>query len=58
MQRVGIFYNPQSQAAASVAYELHSWLEQRGLDTWCGVASDVPDAIARYDLLVLSLIHI
>lgn len=54
MQRIGIFYNPQSAAAARVARELDDWLQQRQALTWCGVTtdSDSAGALASYDLLV------
>ncbi len=52
MQRVGIFYNPLSEAASGVAYELDAWLRRRGLSTWCGVASDAHGALDSFDLLV------
>jgi NAD+ kinase len=54
MQRVGIFYNPQSEASSRVAYELDAWLKQHGLGTWCGVAADARGAgtLTSYDLLV------
>lgn len=54
MQRVGIFYNPQSEPTARIARELDQWLKQHSLATWCGVAPDanVTTTLANYDLLV------
>jgi len=54
MQRIGIFYNPQSAPTERVARELDRWLRQHDIQTWCGVASDADGiaAIASYDLLV------
>lgn len=54
MQRIGIFYNPQSAPAARVAQELDRWLQQRHTTTWCGVTTDGTSvgALTSYDLLV------
>jgi NAD+ kinase len=54
MQRIGIFYNPQSGPAARVAEQLDDWLQQRRVTTWCGVTTDSAsaDALTSYDLLV------
>jgi NAD+ kinase len=54
MQRIGIFYNPQSEATERVARELDSWLKQRRIGTWCGVEPDgnAATTLASYDLLV------
>lgn len=53
MQRIGIFYNPQSTPTARIGQELDTWLKQRGIVTWCGVEPDAgPSTLARYDLLV------
>jgi NAD+ kinase len=52
MQRIGIFYNPQSDAAASLAGELHAWLSHRGVAAWYGAASDAPGDFDSLDLLV------
>lgn len=54
MQRIGIFYNPQSEVAERVARELDAWLRRQALVTWCGVTvnPDAASALADYDLLV------
>lgn len=52
MQRIGVFFNPQSAPAAGLAQALEAWLRARGIATWCGAASDAPQAIDRFDLLV------
>lgn len=54
LQRVGVLYNPQSEATRRAASELEAWLDQRQLRCWSGIASD-PDAalaIEGVDLLV------
>ncbi len=54
MRRIGIFYNPQSKPTAEVARALDSWLKERDIQTWCGVAPDADPAstLTSYDLLV------
>jgi NAD+ kinase len=54
MQRIGIFYNPQSVAAEQSAVALDVWLRERGLVTWCGSRSDadVREQLTGYDLLI------
>lgn len=54
MQRIGIFYNPQSVAAERSANELDGWLRARGLQTWCCSRTDdaAREHLAGYDLLV------
>jgi NAD+ kinase len=54
MQRIGIFYNPQSTAAERTAADLDAWLRARGLRTWCCSRTDdeAREHLAGYDLLV------
>ncbi|HEX6289163.1 MAG TPA: NAD(+)/NADH kinase [Herpetosiphonaceae bacterium] len=53
MQRVGIFYNPQSSPTERIAAELDRWLKQHNVVTWCGVEPDgAADTLMSYDLLV------
>lgn len=54
MQRIGIFYNPQSAVADRAAHELEAWLRQRRIATWCGITAEIEQAsaLANYDLLV------
>lgn len=53
MQRIGVFYNPQSEQTGRVARELEAWLRQHRVQTWCGVMADAgAETLARFDLLV------
>lgn len=54
MERIGIFFNPQSEAAARSAGELEGWLRNRGLVTWHGAHADAEarDQLSGYDLLI------
>ncbi len=54
MQRIGIFYNPQSPAAERSAIELDHWLRECGLTTWCcsRTDDDARQHLAGYDLLI------
>jgi NAD+ kinase len=54
MQRIGIFYNPQSPAAERSANDLDRWLRARGLTTWCCSRTDdeAREHLRGFDLLV------
>ena len=55
MQRVGVLYNPFSEASTRISDELASWLNARGIRVWRGVSHegrDEPGALEGLDLMI------
>ena len=55
MQRVGVLYNPFSEASTRISEELATWLNARGIRVWRGVSHegrDEPAALEGLDLLI------
>src|SRR5688500_203158 len=55
MDRIGILYNPLSEAATEFSEELESWLRGKGLATWRGVSHDAredPDQLCECSLMI------
>jgi NAD+ kinase len=55
MRRIGIVFNPHSQASITLAEELAKWLKQRGVETWSGTSHEGREelaALACMDLLI------
>lgn len=55
MQRVGVLYNPFSEASTRISGEVADWLNARGVATWRGLSHEVredPHNIEGLDLLI------
>jgi NAD+ kinase len=55
MRRVGVLYNPLSEASTRVSIEVASWLEARGVEVWRGVSHEgreVPMVLEALEMLV------
>ena len=55
MRRVGVLYNPLSEASIKVSHELTAWLQARNIDVWRGVSHEgreEPSALDEMELLV------
>lgn len=54
VRRIGVLYNPQSEATRRVASQIEAWIASHGLECWSGIASDpdAPRSLEGADLLV------
>ena len=55
MQRVGVLYNPFSEASTRISVEVADWLNERGIRVWRGVSHEgreEPRVLEGLDLLV------
>lgn len=55
MRRIGIVFNPHSQASIEQTEGLTRWLKERGIETWAGTSQEGRDelsALACMDLLI------
>ncbi len=54
-QRIGVLYNPLSNASVQLSVELSTYLEERGLHVWRGTSHDqctAADEIALLDIMI------
>lgn len=55
MQRVGVLYNPFSEASTRVSVEVAAWLNERGIRVWRGVSHEgreEPRVLEGLDLMI------
>lgn len=55
MQRIGILYNPLSEASSQLSAALSDWLRARGIETWRGLSHEgreEPEVLEGSELLV------
>src|SRR6185436_1863124 len=55
MQRIGVLYNPLSEASVRLSIDLAQWLNERGLEVWRGQSHEgreEPEALSGMELLV------
>ncbi|HNP85095.1 MAG: NAD(+)/NADH kinase [Chloroflexi bacterium SZAS-1] len=55
MQRIGVLYNPFSDASTRISLELAEWLSARGINTWRGVSHEGredPHRVEGLELLI------
>lgn len=55
MRRVGVLYNPLSEASTQVSIEVTNWLQARGIEVWRGVSHEgreVPTVLEGLEMLI------
>jgi NAD+ kinase len=55
MRRVGVLYNPLSEASTQVSIDVSNWLQSRGIEVWRGVSHqgrEVPTVLEGLEMLI------